>query len=263
VVELFGVSPFGGFTEVQVAAIVLLYLVAFFLKGMLGYGAVAALVAGGSLIIPPHHAVVLAAVANAYTQVQFVPSSLREGDRQVALRLVFWTMPAVAAGVWLFAQAGAPGLSLLIGLMILALVVAEVAGLFRRLEPVARRHQRTAGPVVAGTAGLVGGIIGAGAIVLLSLYVRMLCPEKLRFRGTILLIGNVFVFWRLAVLALGGLVGAQVLVEALLLAPVSLTAGWLGGTLVRRLPAPLFFRLYQALLIAAALLLIARGVAGL
>jgi len=260
--EIFGTVPFAGFSAVQITGVVLLYILAFFLKGVFGYGAAAALVAGASLIIPPHHAVILAAVSNFLTQAQFIPDSLRHGDRRVALRLAVWIVPAAAVGVWIFSRTDATGLSLMIGGLILLLVLTEIFGLTRHIEPFIARNERVAGPATATTSGVIGGMIGAGAIVFLSIYIRMLCPEKTRFRATVLLIGSIFVVWRLAIFTVAGLIGMQVLIEALLLLPVSMAAGYLGAAAVRRIPGPLFFRLYQGLLLVAALLLVWRGLSG-
>ena len=243
----------------QIAGVVAVYIVAFLLKGVFGYAHTAALVVGTSLIIPPHHAVVLAAISNLINQVQFVPRSLREGDRRVAGRLSLWVLPAIAAGVALFALVDSSRLSMLIGIMIFLLVLAETLGLTRRAEPFLQRENGPALPGAGIISGLMAGFIGAGAVIFLSFYVRAACPEKLRFRSTMLLIGTIFVGWRSLLLVVAGLVSLQIMIEALILTPVAAIAGHLGTKAVPYIPNAMYFRLYQVLLMAAAMLLVARG----
>lgn len=260
--ELFGIPVFAGLSAAQVSGLAAVYFTAFLLKGVFGYGAVSMMVVGAALIIPPHQAVVLAAVANFYTQIQLIPRSVREGDRQVAGKLVLWTLPAVVIGVWLFASMEARWLGFAIGLFILFLVISEIFGLIARLAPLVQRHTGIAGPIAATAAGMIAGFLGAGAMVFISVYVRMLCDEKLLFRGTMILVGTIFVIWRFIVLVVGGLVGIAVLVEAAILAPLGFASAYLGGRLVNHIPNALFFRVYQGILILAALMLVRQNLIG-
>lgn len=260
--EIFGVLPFDGLAWPQILALFAVYIGAFFLKGIFGYGAVPMMVVGGSLIIPPHHAVVLAAAANFYTQFQLIPQSLREGDRRVAGNLALWVLPAIIAGVWMFTQTDSTRLSLGIGCFILFLVLTDIFGLIGRATPLIHRHQNVAGPIASTISGLIAGFIGAGAVVFISIYVRLLCPEKMQFRGTMVLIGSVFVVWRFVVLVVAGIAGVAVLTEAALLAPLGLVSAHYGVKVVRHIPGPLFFRLYQGILMTAALMLIWQALSG-
>lgn len=260
--DILGVSIFANLSSLQIAGLAGVYFIAFLLKGVFGYGAVSMMVVGAALIIPPHHAVVLAAVANFYTQIQLIPRSLRDGDRKVAGKLIVWTLPSVVLGVWLFASLEARWLSLAIGLFILFLVISEAFGLMGRIAPLVQRRTAVAGPIASVTAGLIAGFLGAGAMVFISIYVRMLCAEKLLFRGTMIMVGTIFIIWRFIVLTVGGLVGIPVLVEAAILAPIGFAAAHLGSMLVNILPNALFFRLYQAILILAALMLVRQSLIG-
>lgn len=260
--EIFGLSPFAGFTTWQTVGLLALYFVIFLLKGVFGYGITAALVVGGSLVVPPHHAVVLAALTNLLNQVQFLPAGIRDGDRKAALYLNWWVLPAIAVGVWLFTTMDSRGLDLAIGLFIFALVLVETLGLMHRATPWVAARARVAGPVAAVFSGLIAGFIGAGAVIFLSIYVRILCPEKVRFRATMVLISTIFSIWRVALLVVAGLLTATIALEALLLVPLAGIAGWLGTRAMMRLPGGMFFGLYQAMLLAAAALLVWRGLTG-
>lgn len=258
---LLGALPFHGLSAAQIAGVAGVYALAFLMKGIFGYGAVSALVVGSSLFIPPHHAVLLAALSNVFTQIQFVPAALREGDRALALRLAVWVLPSIVFGVWVFSRTGETGLGLMIGVFILLLVLLEMAGLLNRLGPLIESNQRLSGPLASVVAGVTAGMIGAGGVIFLSIYVRLICPLKERFRGTILLVGSVFIFWRAAVLTAMGLLSMTLLAEALLLLPIAYVAGRIGTALMRVMPDPLFFKLYQLVLIAAALLMIGQSLA--
>ncbi|WP_114965481.1 sulfite exporter TauE/SafE family protein [Alkalilacustris brevis] len=260
--DILGVTVFGDLAPAQMAGLVAVYVIAFLLKGVFGYGAVSMMVVGSALIIPPHQAVVLAAVTNFYTQIQLIPRSLRDGDRQVAGKLIIWTLPSVVAGVWLFASLEARWLSLAIGLFILFLVISEVFGLIGRMAPLVQRHTAVAGPIASTVAGLIGGFLGAGAMVFISVYVRMLCAEKMLFRGTMILVGTIFIVWRFSVLLVGGIIGIPVLMEAAILAPICFMASHIGIKLVSHIPNALFFRLYQGILILAALMLVYQTLTG-
>jgi len=256
---LFGITPFADFSLLQIAGLAAIYALAFFIKGVFGYGAVPTLVVLGSLVVPPHHAVLLAAISNLITHVQFIPGAIRYGDRRLALRLVFFFVPTIAFGVWVFSQMDSSRLSLAAGVLILFIMLTEIFGLLRHAEPLIRKHNAIVGPLAASLAGLIAGLIGAGAMVFLSLYIKIFCPEKQQFRATILLVATMIIVWRSIILLGSHIVGPNILLEAALLSPVAFAAGSAGGLAMRAIPNALFFRLYQVLMAAGAVLLIFKG----
>lgn len=253
---ILGITPFEGIGPQALAGLAAVYFIAFFVKGIFGYGAISALVVGASFLVPPHQAVLLAAVSGAATQVQLFSGGWRDGDRAIAGQLAIWAVPAIGLGVWLFASADETGLGLMIGLTILALVLLEASGLIVRLEPVIARNARVLGPVASVVSGLVAGLVGAGGVILLSIYIKLFCPEKRRFRGTVLLVATVFVLWRVLLLVAMGLIGWQLLLEALILAPAAWLGGRIGSRAMTGVSDPVFFRAYQGLLILASVLMI-------
>jgi uncharacterized protein len=253
---ILGVTAFDGLGWAPLAGLALVYFAAFFVKGLFGYGAVSALVVGASFFVSPHHAVLLAALSNTFTQIQLMPQGWREGDRAIAGRLAFWAVPSIVLGVWIFANSGETGLGLMIGFTILALVGLEMTGALARIEPFIARHAAVLGPALSAFSGMLAGMVGAGGVILLSIYIRLLCPEKRLFRGTVLMVATVFVLWRALVLAVGGMIGWDLLYEALLLAPVAWAGSKAGTSFMRGMPDPVFFRAYQGVLVLASALMI-------
>jgi len=256
-----GVTAFAEVGPAGMTALALIFFFAFFLKGVFGYGAVPALVVLGSLVVPAHTAILLAALTNFVSHLQYVPESLREGDRRLALGLIVYFFPSIIVGVWLFHGLDADTLGLVTGLIMLAIIGAEARGVFAHMVEHVRQRARRYAAVSGSLAGLVAGLIGTGAMVFVTPYVRLFQPEKRAFRATVLLLAGAMVTWRICVLALTGAFSAELLLEALLLAPIGMLAGWAGSRMVDRLPARVFFGGYQILLAVGAALLVLRGLA--
>ncbi|MCI5074508.1 TSUP family transporter [Oricola sp.] len=257
--NLFGTEIFAGLLAWQVYLLGAVYAAAFFVKGIFGYGAVPILILAGSMLVEPHHAVVLAAVSNLATHVQYLPDGLRNGQRALVARAALFLLPAIAFGVWVFARLEGTSLSILAGGIILFSVLADARGWLKPLEPWVRAHPRFSAPVFGTTAGLISGIIGAGAIAFISLYVRIFERERQGFRGTIILVTAVILIWRTSMLTLAGEITWSVAGEAMLLLPGGLLAGWLGTRVSRRLADATFFRAYRAVLCLGAAIMIFRG----
>jgi uncharacterized membrane protein YfcA len=89
--------------------------------------------------------VLLSVVSNAISQVQFIPESVRHGDRPVVRSLVLGYLPSIAIGVWLFSRLDTSGLSLVLGAVLTAVIIAEAFEVFRRWEGPIRAHPRLFG----------------------------------------------------------------------------------------------------------------------
>ena len=260
--ELLAAAPFEALSPLQIGTLAMVYGASFFVKGVFGYGAVPILIVAGSFVVTPHQAVVLAAVTNLMTHLQYMADGIRSGQRGLVVRLAVFLLPAIAVGVWIFARIDGGALSILTGTIILASVLADAFGLLDPLAPFVRRNVATVGPAFGTVAGLISGIVGAGAISFISLYVRVFAPDREGFRATIILVTAVILCWRTAMLALAGQVTGTVVAEALLLLPAGLLAGWAGARLSRRLSDRGFFSAYRMVLIFGAGLMIVRGATG-
>lgn len=260
--DVFGVVPFDGLSAWQIGALGLIYFAAFFVKGVFGFGAVPLLIVAGSFVVEPHHAVVLAAVTNLVTHLQYIPEGWRSGQRALVGRLIVYLIPSIAVGVVVFAQLGGGSLSILAGIIIMGSILADAFRLLDPLAPMVRRRARIVGPAFGVVSGLISGIVGAGSIAFVGLYVRMFAPDRQGFRATIILIVAVTMVWRTAVLAMTGMITGALLAETLILLPGSVLSGALGARLTRRISDRGFFTAYRVVLCAGAALMIWRGLGG-
>ncbi len=258
--SLFGLDLFAGIALWQLALLAVVYAGAFFVKGVFGYGSVPILIVAGSALVEPHHAVVLAAVTNLFTHAQYIGDGWRHGRRGLVARAAIFLLPAIAAGVWVFSRLEGTSLSILAGAIILLSVLADARGWMKPLEPWVRANPRLCAPLFGTTAGLIAGIIGAGSIAFISLYVRIYEHSRQGFRATIILVTTVILFWRTSVLTFAGEITWTVAGEALCLMPGALLAGWLGARFSKRLGDAAFLRAYRGVLILGAALMVLRGV---
>ncbi len=259
--EVFGTPVFEGVSVPGLLLLAVLYVYAFTIKGVFGYGAVPPIVVFGSLIIGPHHAVLLAALSNLLTHIQFIPQCVRAGDRRLAGRLVMIYLPTIIVGVWIFGRLEASWLKLVMGTMIFLVVGAEALNLFRRFEGAIRRRSSVVGVILATISGLMAGLIGVGGVVLVSLYVKVLCPDRVLFRSTILLLASFVVLWRTTMLGIGGHITVSLILEAVLLLPVSVGAGMLGTRIFGGMNDRRFFVAFQIMLLFAALFVMVQALA--
>ena len=176
--------------------------------------------------------------------------------------MVLAYIPAIAIGVWVFGRLESPWLTFILGTVILLIIGAESLAAFGHLDVMVRRHVTVIGPVLAGISGLLAGVIGAGGIILVSLYAKIVCANPRMLRATILLIANFVIFWRTAVLGIGGFITLSLLIESLILVPVSFFGGFIGAKIFGRLQPDLLFRLFQGLLLVAAAVLVFKGLRG-
>lgn len=259
---VFDVPVFDGLATAQILALGLVFAASFFVKGVFGYGAVPLLIVAGSFVVEPHHAVVLAAVSNVLTHLQYLPSGFREGRTRLAGQLALFILPMIVIGVWIFSRIGGDSLNMFAGAVILASIAFDSFGWLDRIAPFVRRNVRVVGPAFGMLAGLISGMIGAGSISFISLYIKVLVPDRAAFRATIILVTGAILVWRIFILSLSGMVTHGIVAEALLLLPGALLAGVVGARVSRRLSDRSFFAAYRAVLAFGAAAMILRGAAG-
>tara|TARA_R110002094_G_scaffold108429_1_gene106402 strand:+ start:992 stop:1780 length:789 start_codon:yes stop_codon:yes gene_type:complete len=260
---LFGLTPFADLSVAQLIMLFAVFSGAFFVKGIFGYGAVPLLIVAGSFVVEPHHAVVLAELTNFMTHIQYMPEGIARGQRTLVIRLGIFLLPSIAVGVWVFAKLDGAALSMLAGAVILGSVFADWRGLLDPVAPWVRNNARVAAPVFGVIAGLISGIIGAGAVSFISLFVRMFAPDRHGFRATIILVTATILAWRTLALGIAGQVTLTIALEALLLLPGGAVAGLLGARVAKRLIDANFFSAYRILLMFGATLMFYRGAAAL
>ena len=256
---LFGLTLFPDLSPGAIGALVAIYFLAFLLKGMFGLGAMPPLVIFGSWVVGPHHAVVLAVIANVFSQIQFTPEGLRHGDLRLVRSLVLAYIPATILGVWIFGRLESDWLTAVVGAVLVGILSLEGSPMMRRYDAAIQQHTAVLGPVMSAVSGIVGGVAGAGGVLLVSAYVRMVCSEPRVLRASIILIATVFIMWRTVVYAFNGLVPLSILVECVLLLPVIVVGGHTGFRLFGRFPKERFFFAFRIFLIVASLNLVVKG----
>ena len=254
-----GIAVFPDAALLALAALALIYFCSYFIKGAFGFGSLTPAIMFGSWLIAPHHAVLLATLANAASQVQFVPEGLRHGDRALTLRVLPANFLGAVLGLAIFATIDPRLLSLALGLCLGLLVAAEMARVPERIGALVDLAGWKATTTMAALSGLISGVTGAGGLFFMVAIIKVAVPEPRAFRATTLLVSAVVVLFRTAILVGSGFVTPSLLVETLLLTPAILLGGWIGARFFRLLPARLFFAGIQALLLLGAAGLIWQG----
>ena len=258
--EFFEVMVFEGVGVVGILALVAAYLLAFVIKGLFGYGAVPPMILMGSLLMPAHQAVIVAGLVNFASQWILLPEGLKSADRKVAGRMIVFILPALVVGVIIFRELPSDGLQFTVGLILLLILLAEFSSLRNIIEPIAHRNAAVFSAVSSTVAGLLAGIVGAGAMIFLSVFLRSILPERVTFRGTIILIVTCILVFRTFLLAATGMVSRSDVIIALMLLPIAALGLPLGRALSNVLTNKSFFIAYRWFMICAALLLMLRAV---
>lgn len=260
---IFGIVPFAEMTGAAIAALVAIYFLAYFIRGMLGFGSATPAVLFGAWLLPPHDAILLALVTSVYAQVQLLPQGFRHGDLAIVKPLIAGSVVSIVIGVWIFATLKAAWLTIVLGLLLGVSVAGEMTGVAERLTGRLDLRRFSVPFALATFGGLMGAIAGAGGVYFLSVYLRWAAPRPVVFRATNILFSAFTGLWRGAVALAGGLISSALAIEAALLMPVILLGGWSGGKLSARLTAKRYFRVYRMLLLAAAVSLIWKGLGAL
>jgi uncharacterized protein len=238
---------------VNLTLLFLLLFVAFFIKGAIGIGSLTPTVVFGALLIGPHHAVLLALIANVVSQVQFLGPAIREGDWRIARKVVAANFVGAAIGIWIFGRVGGAALGLILGLVLGAIVIADLTRLLERVTAERDLEQPATVFTLAGLSGLISGVTGAGGLLLLAIYLRMICRDKQTMRATVLLLSTLFVSWRAVVMTASGFVTPTLLLEGALVTPVLVVAGMLGTLFHRRISEARYVLLLQLVILMGAL----------
>lgn len=253
-------QPFHDIPSGLMAVIVVIYFAAFVTRGILGFGAVAPIVIITSLLIEPHHAVLLALVAGTLPQLQMLPEGLRDGDRAITRPVLLAMMAGIPGGVWVFANMGTEWFTLVLGSVISVLIMLDMGHV---LDRAFKNMNLRALPVALSlslVAGFVNGIAGAGGVVSIAVYLRHVCASHIALRGTLILIGTLLMCWRLVVTGVGGLISVKLVAEALFLLPVVYVGVWLGTRYFHTATPERYHRLVQLVILLSAFGLMYKGI---
>ena len=258
-----GIHLFEDIAWTGMALLFAVYFFGFFVKGAFGLGSLTPTVLFGAWVLDPHHAVVLALVSNAFTQVQFVPEGIRRGDRKITRQILLANYAAAAIGIWIFGRLEGTWLTLVLGLALGAVAIADVGNAFSRLSTRIDLRAPLLIYTLSAAAGLITGVTGAGGLFFVAVYLKLACPDPRVFRATAFLLSMLMVGWRVLLLALAGFVTLQVVLECTILLPPMVLGGFAGTRLFRYLPRERYYQGFQLVLIGAAASLIWKGFGGL
>jgi uncharacterized membrane protein YfcA len=257
---LLGGRPFHDVPPGIALAIAAIYFIAFTTRGALGFGAVAPVVIITSLMIEPHHAVLLALVAGTLPQLQMLPEGIRDGDRQIARPVLVAMIFAIPAGIWVFANMNTDWFTLVLGGIISVLILADLTKLLERmLRNVDLRAPLTAAGLAIVT-GFLNGLAGAGGVITLAVYLKHACRTHISLRGTLVLIGTAMLCWRLIATGVAGLITLKLVAESVALIPIVYLGVWLGTRYFRTVTPERYHRLLQMVILLSALGLVFKGV---
>lgn len=254
-----GIDPFPGLSGPIIAAVVVIYLMTFILRGAIGFGSVTPTVLLTSWVLEPHHAVLLALTTTVAAQGQLLPEGFRHGDWRITRPIMAAICISIVAGIFVFIRLEAQWLTLIIGVVMCWTVFMEYRKLLDRLgKYIDMRAPRTAF-ALASISGLIAGAVGAGGMLFLAVYLKHACETAQKLRATALLVSGLYMIWRFIVALAAGLISANLILETVLLLPVTYLGGWIGIRYFRSLTDERFFRLFQVLLMVLAVGLVAKG----
>lgn len=255
----FGESVFSGVSIWALVFLAIVYTGSFTVKGVFGMGAMPAIVLLSALVLDAHHAVLLAMLVVTYSQVQFVPESFKYGDWKLCGLLAIGYAPTVIVGVWIFDRLTNAWLGVVVGFLLVGAVLAELVIPQNRIREVALKSPRFGAIFMAAICGVLNGIVGAGSLILLSIYLKNLFDDSRTFRATILLISILVSVWRFLVQYSKGIITPSLVGESLVFFPAAYLGVFLGIRLFKSIPSNEFFRLFRIFLVITAMIIVIRN----
>jgi uncharacterized membrane protein YfcA len=251
---------FAGVPPTAIAFLVAVYFLSFFVRGAFGFGSGVPAVLFGSLILGPHHAVVLSLCCAAISHAQFIVHGLRYADWGVARFVLLFLVPGVVGGVWVFRELDADWLTLLLGVIITTIVALSFTDVMHRIGKSTDIRAPWIVSALASLSGLIAGTTGAGGMYLLAAYLRHACPTAIKLRATGFTVSTVSIVGRAGVMAVAGLITPATIVETALLSPCVILGGWAGARFFRALPGQRFDQAFRAFLLIVSLIIVAKGI---
>ena len=209
-------------------------------------------------VLGPHQAILLVALTSGLAQIHLLPQGFRHTDWSIARILAFGMMAVIGFGVWVFAGIEADWLVMLLGALIIGILLMDRFLLIERLQTFIDLRSPILVGVLATISGTVGTISGGGGLYFLVVYLKLVWRHRI-LRSTIFLAGA-FMLFRLTLLTFVGLFTPELLLEALISAPVVFLGSWAGTRLFHASSTERFYDILQLVLLAAAIALFVKGV---
>lgn len=254
-----GIDLFGNLTWVGIALLAVVFFGSYFVKGAIGIGAMSPAILFGTMLVGPHHAILLGVITNAASHLQFLPQGMRDGDWRVVRQVMFGNFAGSILGIWIFGQVGSAWLTFLLGLTLGGVLIADMTNVLERLSK--RIDLRASSFVVplSAISGVISGVTGAGGLFFIAIYVKHVCPTPQTYRGTVILLAMLVVGWRAVVLVATGFIDRTVVVEGASMLPAIVLGGLVGTWFYRKLTVRGFFLFFQLVLSFGAVSLLWRG----
>ncbi len=253
--------PFAGLPPWVIAAVLACHFLGFFIRGAFGFGSNMPIVLLTTWMLGPHHAVVLVVLAATASQVHLFPQGVRTADWSVVRALVGGVTVGVAIGTWLFDRLPADWLTMVLGLLVSAIVLMDRLRVIDRLSRRINLRNPLSFASLSLVSGTVGTVSGGGGIYFLVGFLKFMCPTPELFRSTNLVLSGIFMLARIVFIAIAGYITPTALVEAGMLLPAVFLGTWAGTAFFRGASTERFYAVLQAVLLVAAAMLIARGIA--
>lgn len=129
-----GIDLFGNLTGVGIALLAVVFFGSYFVKGAIGIGAMSPAILFGTMLVGPHHAILLGVITNAASHLQFLPQGMRDGDWRVVRQVMFGNFAGSILGIWIFGQVGSAWLTFLLGLTLGGVLIADMTNALERLS---------------------------------------------------------------------------------------------------------------------------------
>lgn len=239
--------------------LIALYLFAYTVKGVFGIGAMPLIVLLGVWVLDPYHAVLLGMLVLTYNQIMFIPESFSQGDWRMCWLLAIGHVPTVVLGVWIFDSLDSSWLGVVLGILLIGVTLAEVIISPQLIHRMSRKFPRSGAVAMAALSGFISGIVGAGSLIFLSLYLKTRYEDARTFRATILLISILVSVWRFAVQCVKGMITVTLVYESLVLVPAALIGTYLGIRLFKSILSVSYFRAFRVLLVFLALSIVLKS----
>jgi uncharacterized membrane protein YfcA len=260
--ELAG-RPFEGVPVWIVVVVAVIYMLAFLLRSALGFGGLATAITFASWLLPAHHAVLLTTIAATIPQAEIMREGIRDGDWHVARPVILALALSIGIGVWGFAHLSSDWFAPILGAIISLIVLLDVTRLLDRFALILNLRSPIVAFSLAFVTGIIGGLSGAGGLLLLSVYLKQACHNHRSLRATGILIGGLLILWRTVTIAFAGLLTVQLVTESLVLLPAIYIGVWVGRSYIKLEDPKRYYLAFQSVLLVSALGLTAEGLLNL
>ena len=168
-------------------------------------------------------------------------------------------LAAIIVGVFVFKELEPGWLTICLGVVMSGVVVLDYLHLMDRLAAKINLRSTTTAFSLSAIAGLIAGIAGGGGMYFYSVYLKLACPTPALMRGTAILLGSIFMYWRFIVAIVVGLISLRLLIESLFLAPASWFGAWIGIRFFHGSDTSRFYGVFQLVLLIGAGALLWKG----